>query len=152
MEENVDILLKHARAELLLLEEEPEVIEYYIETVLSFLSLHGDRYTFFTGDFFTLLKLFADNCDYAPTEVVKTISDLLHLHVLSPLTNDPKEWKHHKDVVHADGLGIWQNQRDPTAFSNDGGLTYGLISEGHLTEYAAPVHQSKPSKKERHGS
>lgn len=132
----------------MLLEEEPEVIDYYIETLVSFMSLGGDLYTFFSGDFFTLLKLFAERCDYAPTEVVKTISDLLHLNVLSPLTDDPEEWIHHKDVVHGEGLGMWQNKRDSTAFSYDGGKTYSLLSEGHLTEYGAIVHQSKPRKKE----
>jgi hypothetical protein len=42
--------------------------------------------------------------------------------VLTPLTNDPAEWM---DVSELDptGKGIWQNRRDPSFFSNDGGKT-----------------------------
>lgn len=138
------MLLEHARKELELLDEEPTVIDYYLETLESFVRFRGDQYSFFSGDFYTLLTLFTEACPYSPTEVVQTIGALLKLQPLSPLTDDPEEWLHHKDVVHEKGLGVWQNLRDPSAFSNDGGKTYRLLSEGYLTPYGAPVHKSEP--------
>lgn len=148
LSEGTSILVRHARTELELLEEEEEVIEYYVETVLSFVELRGDQYSFFHGDFKTLLDLFLSTCDYSSTEVVQTISDLLHLKPLSPLTDNPDEWLHHKDVVHDKGLGVWQNRRDPSAFSGDEGRTYSLLSEGHLTEFRTPLHTSQQIKKD----
>ncbi len=143
IEDGTGILVKHARSELDLLEEEPEVIDYYIETVLSFVSLRGDQYSFFHGDFHTLLMLFAKTCDYSSTEIVQTIGLLLNLKILSPLTNNPDEWVHHKDVAHGNGLGVWQNKRNPAAFSEDEGETYSLLGEGYMTEFGAEVHKSK---------
>lgn len=48
---------------------------------------------------------------------------------LGPITNDPEEWT---DVTHyggPDSPGIWQNRRDSTYFSNDGGKTGYTIDD-----------------------
>ena len=66
---------------------------------------------------------------------------LLEFRALSPLTDDPDEWE---DVSHMSGMPMWQNHRDSSAFSEDGGKTYYFLDEIPPGEYsdAAPVHTS----------
>lgn len=42
---------------------------------------------------------------------------------LTPITNDPAEWRNVSDYGGPDDKPIWQNRRDSTYFSNDGGQT-----------------------------
>jgi hypothetical protein len=53
---------------------------------------------------------------------IPTIHELLQFHTLTPLTNNPEEWN---EVAE----GVWQNSRNPEAFSGDEGVTYYLLSE-----------------------
>lgn len=46
---------------------------------------------------------------------------LLGFKTLSPLTSDPAEWLDRSEMS---GTPIWQNRRDPAAFSTDGGQTW----------------------------
>lgn len=39
---------------------------------------------------------------------------------LSPLTSDPAEWEDRSTIS---GVPLWQNRRDPSVFSTDGGKT-----------------------------
>jgi hypothetical protein len=62
-----------------------------------------------------------------------TAADLLDLfnrlmarNPLTPLTNNPAEWE---DMSAQTGYPFWQNKRNYSAFSKDGGLTY-WIAEG----------------------
>ena len=45
-------------------------------------------------------------------------------HAKRELTDDPDEWQYHDETVWGAKGGIWQNRRDPSAFSTDGGKTY----------------------------
>jgi hypothetical protein len=56
---------------------------------------------------------------------IHILNDLLQYKNLSPLTDDPSEWMHVSD-----NEPCWQSRRNPEAFSNDGGKTYYLLSEG----------------------
>lgn len=51
---------------------------------------------------------------------------LLGWKVLSPLTSDPAEWI---DQSEASGVPMWQNRRDPSVFSADGGQTWYSVDE-----------------------
>jgi len=42
---------------------------------------------------------------------------------LTPVTSDPDEWEH-VDEERAGHPGVWQNKRQSSCFSNDGGKTY----------------------------
>jgi len=65
---------------------------------------------------------------YSNGAAVNIFSRLATGKTLSPITNDPAEWM---DVVGAsEGQEpMWQNRRDSTNFSNDGGKTYYCIDE-----------------------
>lgn len=58
----------------------------------------------------------------------KEIFDLLtSFKTLSPITSDPNEWQNDKELG-GDG-DLWQNLRDPSVFSKDGGKTWKCIDE-----------------------
>lgn len=59
---------------------------------------------------------------------VHIVSQLLEYKPLSPLTADPAEWNHISEAM-AGQPDLWQSQRRPDAFSNDGGKTYYLLDE-----------------------
>lgn len=67
---------------------------------------------------------------------------LLAFKALSPLTDDPAEWI---DQSEASGYPVWQNKRDSTAFSEDGGRTYYLLAEREAAGSAevTPLHHSE---------
>jgi hypothetical protein len=52
---------------------------------------------------------------------------LLAFKPLAPLTSDPAEWQDQSD---ASGTPMWQNRRDPAAFSTDGGQTWYSLDDG----------------------
>lgn len=117
-------LVRHARRELELIGEEPETIDDYV----------------------TVIQAFADSSlsdsggsAYASIPI---ISKLLLFQNLRPLTNDPAEWFHHGEDIWGESGGIWQNIRNGEAFSNDGGNTYYLLSEGGNDKNRAPLHIS----------
>jgi hypothetical protein len=49
---------------------------------------------------------------------------LLGFKTLSPVTGDPAEWI---DQSEASGTPMWQNRRDPSVFSADGGKTHYTV-------------------------
>lgn len=74
---------------------------------------------------------------------VYILGDLLNYRNLSPLTNDPDEWEHHDESVSGRKGGLWQSKRNPEAFSNNGGKTYYLLSEGASFNNPKPYHRTK---------
>lgn len=56
--------------------------------------------------------------------VLSIFTSLVNGKNLSPLTNDPTEWFQHSE-------NNWQNRRNSSAFSMDGGLSYYLVGESH---------------------
>jgi hypothetical protein len=63
---------------------------------------------------------------------------LLAFRTLSPITDNPEEWI---DQSEASGVPMWQNRRDPTFFSTDGGKTWytleeaGVVQGGEIVAY-----------------
>lgn len=104
-------LVNHARRELELVGEEPEVIEWFVSVVEAFAKF---------GHSGTSAEHFID-----------ILNRLLQFQNLKPLTNDPSEWEKHEEK-------FWQNYRNSAAFSKDQGETYFLVYEnrtGQVTKY-----------------
>lgn len=95
-------LVDHARRELEMIGEDPEVIDGYLRIIQAFADMHP------SGGMASVM--------------IPTLNELLQFKNLKPLTNNPDEWIDHG--------GIWQNARNSEAFSTDGGETYYLLSEG----------------------
>lgn len=102
-------LVRHAKRELELLGEDSDFIAGYLK----------------------MIQAFADmgHSGGSASVFVPTLNELLQLKNLTPLTNDPDEWLHHEEGI-AGQNDLWQSIRNPEAFSNDGGETYHLMSEG----------------------
>lgn len=64
---------------------------------------------------------------------IPMLNALLQFKNLTPLTDDILEWN---EV----GPDTWQSNRNPEAFSDDGGKTYTLISE--TIPESAPIHHT----------
>lgn len=110
-------LSAHAKRELELIGEEPDVIVGYLKVIDAFVGM--------------------SHSGGSAMVAIPVINDLLQFKNLSPLTDNPDEWM---DVDN----GMWQNRRNAEAFSTDGGKTYYLLSEreGELGRYQYLVHVS----------
>ena len=83
-----------------------------------------------------LMKVFASqgHSGFSAT-VTSELFDLLSRYkTLTPITNDPAEWmnvrEHYGKEAAGKGMeGVWQNKRDGTLFSNDGGKTHYSIDD-----------------------
>lgn len=117
-------LVKHARRELELIGEEPNVIEGYLKVVQAFADIAFSP------------------C--SATVSISTINDLLQLKTLSPITDDPEEWVVYESDISRGYRKVWQNVRNRDAFSDDGGTTYYLPSEWDFFK-GHPVHHSTPA-------
>lgn len=111
-------LVLHARRELELLGEEPDVIEWYCRVIKEYSSF--------------------GHSGGSHMAVMPCLTRLLNFQPLTPLTNDPDEWVHHGSDISGETDGIWQNKRDGSAFSHDGGLTFKRLNED-VIRTSAPV-------------
>jgi hypothetical protein len=103
-------LAEHARRELVLsgqYAEDPEYSESIIKAVEAFASYGHSGGSASVG--------------------IEQLYALLRFKTLSPLTSDPAEWV---DQSEASGRPMWQNRRDPSVFSQDGGQTWYSIEHG----------------------
>lgn len=108
---------EHARKELELVGEEPEIIDWYVKVV----------------DTFAEFGHSGASAEYT----TRVLEQLLRYKNLTPLTDDPSEWM---DVSEYTEGPMWQNIRNTEAFSTNGGKTYTLVSEEKYIE-----HQSMPN-------
>lgn len=104
-------LVKHAKYELDLIGEDPEIIQGYLK----------------------MIQIFADmgHSGGSASVFIPTLNALLQFKNLKPLTSNPEEWQHLTYEVWPDPQATWQNRRNGEAFSKDAGITYYLLSEGH---------------------
>jgi hypothetical protein len=54
---------------------------------------------------------------------------LARFKTLTPITNDPAEWMEVSEYMGPSEKGVWQNRRDSSFFSNDGGKTYYSVDD-----------------------
>lgn len=94
--------------------------------------LDGDEFnTNISGSVLDLIQLFSSQGHSGfSAEFTKDLFDLLTgFKTLSPITSDPKEWQNDKELG---GNGdLWQNLRDPSVFSEDGGKTWKSVDEAY---------------------
>jgi hypothetical protein len=72
-----------------------------------------------------LIKVFADegHSGFSAHMQIEIFSRLAAFKTLTPLTNDPSEWVNVSGYGSKDSAPLWQNKRDGSYFSNDGGIT-----------------------------
>jgi hypothetical protein len=114
-------LVDHATRELMLIGEEPETILGYLRVIRAFADM--------------------GHSGGSASVAIPVIGQLLKFRELSPLTDDPDEWVRHTEEMWPPD-GVWQNRRNGEAFSNDGGKTYYLLSEGANSSHREPLHTS----------
>ena len=113
-------LVLHARRELELLGEEPEMVACLIAAVEGFASYPG-------------------HSGGSAACAIGMLERLLRFQNLAPLTDDPAEWQDQSGIS---GVPVWQNHRNSEAFSDDGGKTYWLLSDGIPGFGGPPRHAS----------
>jgi len=118
----VSNLVEHARRELEILGEDQETIDGYLKVIQAFADM--------------------GHSGFSASVAIPTINTLLQFKNLKPLTDDPKEWMLIGEDVWPGEDRIWQSLRDSEAFSNDGGKTYYLLSEGAHNRHRDPLHES----------
>jgi len=96
--------VKHARAELELIGEDPDFIECYLD----------------------ILRVFASqgHSGGSAEHFIPTLNKLLLLQELAPITDDPAEWE---DV----GNDMQQNRRNSSLFRQDGSVDYYDVHNKH---------------------
>lgn len=103
-------LVEHAKRELGIIGEEPEIVKMYLNIVEAFAAF--------------------GHSGGSASVAIPTINRLLQFQNLAPLTDDPDEWNHISEDVAGSPGGIWQSSRNAAAFSNDGGQSYYLVDQG----------------------
>lgn len=122
MSEEESNLVKHARRELSLAGNGPEIDDHVLE----------------------MIKIFsaAGHSGYSGFYTIGLITKLLNFENLMPLTDDPDEWYYHDYDRSGYSKGIYQGIRNSEAFSFDGGKTYYLLSERTRDELI--IHSTQP--------
>lgn len=80
--------------------------------------------------------------------VLTLFSRLAKYENLSPLTDDPDEWYFHEENVAGIVGGFHQNKRNSAAFSEDGGKTYYLTSDGSNNNIKKHIYTTQHKIKE----
>lgn len=120
-------LVTHAREDLELLGEDEETIAWYQSVIDAFVSF---------GHSGTSAEV-----------TIPIITALLRGENLTPITDSPEEWYHHKADDYGVSQEMWQNKRNSALFSDDGGKTYWSVNEGAHEGHREPRHVSEPSGK-----
>jgi hypothetical protein len=116
-------LVDHARRELEIIGEDEDITDGILKMVQIFSDM--------------------DHSGASAFHTIGVLNQLLQFRNLAPLTDDPSEWMHISEQMWGGEGGIWQNTRNAEAFSNDGGKTYYLLSEGGNDQHREPLHTSK---------
>lgn len=118
----MDNLIAHAKRELdLFTEEDPEIRASLLKAVEGFATYDGH----------------SGGSAYATIEL---LNRLLRFRNLTPLTDDATEWI---DQSELSGEPMWQNRRNSEAFSDDGGATFWLLSDGADMRNRKPRYDTK---------
>jgi hypothetical protein len=73
-----------------------------------------------------LVKVFAEegHSGFSAHLAIQLFSKLASFKTLTPLTDNPEEWNDVSGYGSIDHAPMWQNKRQSSCFSNDGGKTY----------------------------
>ena len=105
-------LIGYAQRELKLCNENPKLVKKYLK----------------------ILKIFSDLqlTSREEKEFIDKLLLLLKRSPLSPLTDDPKEWDYQSRAMWGILEGMWLNNRNYNACSEDGGKTYILFTDASV--------------------
>jgi len=106
-------LVIHARRELNIIGEEPDIIEGYLKVIQAFADMR--------------------HSGGSAMVAIPVINRLLQFQNLAPLTDNPDDWIEVGD-------GLWQNRRCSKMFSTDGGKTYTDVED---RDFPKTVHQAE---------
>ena len=116
-------LVQHAKRELELIGEEDWIVNGYLKMIRTFASM--------------------GHSGGSASVFIPTLNALLSYNNLTPLTDSPEEWMQVSDTSEG---ACWQSRRNPEAFSDDGGKTYYLLSEGgRMGNPENVLHESEKS-------
>ena len=75
-----------------------------------------------------LVKVFAEqgHSGFSAHRTLELFNVVANFKTLTPLTSDPSEWN---DVSEISGHPLWQNRRQSSTFSKDGGKTWWDVDE-----------------------
>ena len=122
-EESESLAVRHARRELEIIGEDPDVIEWYLDVVRTF-----HKFGHSGG---------------SAMATIPVVVLLLSMQNLSPITDYPDDWYHHEAGDYGVAEDIWQCKRNSACFSTDGGKTYyELTGNGR-----SPVIQAEKDKR-----
>lgn len=109
-------LVKHAQRELEIIGEDPDFIQHYLDVV----------------------RLFASqgHSGGSASVFIPTLQKLLNFENLTPVTDEPIEWQE----VQA---GLWQNVRNGSFFSKDGGRTYYNVEDKPAEDGSKTYYESE---------
>jgi hypothetical protein len=115
-------LVEHARRELTALNYDQETLDGFLNVIQAFADM--------------------GHSGGSASVAIPTLNELLQFKNLSPLTNDPAEWIHIAEEVWGEHGGVWQNVRNGTAFSSDGGKTYTRLDDPKDGNGNKPIYTS----------
>lgn len=125
-EEDESNLVRHARKELNLIGEEDAMVAGYLAMINIFSKM--------------------GHSGGSASVFIPVLNALLRFQNLSPLTDDPDEWMQinpsDEEIV------CYQSRRNPEAFSEDGGKSYYLLSEGGTFGKPSELHKTEHKEKE----
>jgi hypothetical protein len=114
-------LVEHARRELTLTGEDPDVVDWFCRVVTEFASF--------------------GHSGGSAAATIPVLNELLRYRALTPLTDSPDEWV---DRSEQSGYPLWQNVRDSRAMSENGGKTYWLVEDdADSGDGITPVYRSE---------
>ena len=58
---------------------------------------------------------------------LEIFNKVVNFKILTPITNDPNEWNNVNEYCRKNDKPLWQNKRDPSYFSKDGGKTFYTV-------------------------
>lgn len=106
-------LVDHARRELEMIGEEPDIIDGYLKVIQAFADM--------------------GHSGGSAMVAIPVINRLLQFDNLAPLTDNPDDWI---EV----GYGMWQNRRCSRMFSQDGGKSYTDVNDSEKVLHYARSH------------
>jgi hypothetical protein len=94
-----------------------------------------------------LIKTFASegHSGFSAQMQIELFRLLASFKTLTPITNNPNEWMEVSKYAGSDQKGIWQNTRDSSNFSNDGGKTYYSVDDKERKIIVAKDDKGDPS-------
>jgi hypothetical protein len=93
-------------------------------------------------DILDIIEMFSKqgHSGFSAAMTADIVGKLMRYQPLTPITNNPDDWMKIDPDMWPNDDGIWQCRRNPEAFSNDGGKTYYILSEGANDSNRNPVH------------